>query len=452
MIRLLARGSSERRSSGQSVPSILVAHGNYIYTSAVSSPLRSAAPSLVLLRTRGLPPRAVGAAAADAGDLNILGLGLAERATLAARRAGYLRVFHLTPDGAALPGVTALADWAALAAALRPESAAPLLIAPATILGEADWLERLAEMEIEGAAWAAAAGRVIQLPAAAVAPALASLAADGGPRDLMAVEERLTRLLGLPAALPAGVAPMLVAAAADIPAAERRLLRGLVKESDGFMARHVERPISLAISRLLAASAVTPNQVTLISVVIGLAGAPFFLSALGRWQTLGALLLLAHSILDGCDGELARLRFQETRWGGLLDFWGDNVVHCAVFACMAAGWSRSEGGLLPVLLGVSAVLGTLGSASFVYWRVLRPKRSAGPLFTSVARAPARPLARLLDTLSRRDFFYLIFAFALFGRAGWFLLLTGLGAPIFFFLVLFLDMREQATRISTPSGA
>ncbi|HUI18490.1 MAG TPA: CDP-alcohol phosphatidyltransferase family protein, partial [Alphaproteobacteria bacterium] len=157
------------------------------------------------------------------------------------------------------------------------------------------------------------------------------------------------------------------------------------------------------------------------------------------------------SILDGCDGELARLRFQETRWGGLLDFWGDNVVHSAVFACMSAGWSLSDGGLLPILLGVSAVLGTLGSSSFVYWRVLRPKRDAGPLFTSVARAPARPLARLLDTLSRRDFFYLILAFALFGKAGWFLLLTGLGAPVFFFLVLFLDLREQSTRVSTPSS-
>ena len=28
--------------------------------------------------------------------------------------------------------------------------------------------------------------------------------------------------------------------------------------------------------------------------------------------------------LDGCDGELARLKFKESRWGGLLDFWGDN--------------------------------------------------------------------------------------------------------------------------------
>jgi 1L-myo-inositol 1-phosphate cytidylyltransferase / CDP-L-myo-inositol myo-inositolphosphotransferase len=437
---------------GHSVLSILVAHGNYIYTSAVSSPLRSAAPNLVLLRSAAVPPRAAGAAPADHGDLKILGLGLAQRATLAARRAGYARVFRLAPDDAALPDITSPAGWTTLQAALRSENMAPLVIAPATILGETDWLERLAEVQIEGAAWAAAPGRVIMLAAAAVSEALATLAADGGARDLLAAHERLARRFGAPAALSAGVDPMVVTAPADIRAAERRLLHSLVKDTDGFMARHVERPISLAISRLLAASAVTPNEITLISVVIGLAGAPFFLSPLARWQTLGALLLLAHSILDGCDGELARLRFQETRWGGLLDFWGDNVVHSAVFACMSAGWSRTDGGMLPGLLGVSAVLGTLGSAGFVYWRVMRPKRDAGPLFTSVSRTPARPMARLLDTLSRRDFIYLILAFALFGRASWFLLLTGLGAPIFFFVLLFLDVREQSTRISTPSGA
>ncbi|HUI17567.1 MAG TPA: hypothetical protein VL244_07870, partial [Alphaproteobacteria bacterium] len=241
-----------------------------------------------------MPPGTSGVAPADAGDPKILGLGLTERAALAARRAGYARVFHLTADDAASPALTTLADWHALAAAPSPEGAPRLLIAAATILGETDWLERLAEVPTLGAGWAAAPGRVIVLPPAAVAGALATLAEDGGARDLAAAHERLTRRLGPPAALPAGVAPMLVAAPADIAAAERRLLRALVKESDGFMARHVERPISLAISRALAASAVTPNQMTLISVAVGLAGAPFFLSPLGRWQTLGALLLLAH--------------------------------------------------------------------------------------------------------------------------------------------------------------
>ena len=57
------------------------------------------------------------------------------------------------------------------------------------------------------------------------------------------------------------------------------------------------------------------------------------------YRSSGSLLFLTHSILDGCDGELARLKFQESPAGARLDFWGDNLVHVAVFGCMAVGWS-----------------------------------------------------------------------------------------------------------------
>jgi 1L-myo-inositol 1-phosphate cytidylyltransferase / CDP-L-myo-inositol myo-inositolphosphotransferase len=175
-------------------------------------------------------------------------------------------------------------------------------------------------------------------------------------------------------------------------------------------------------------------------MAIGLCGGPFFLSARPSLQTVGALLFLSHSILDGCDGELARLKFQESRWGGVLDFWGDNVVHAAIFACMALGWSWSIAAAWPLLLGAAAVLGTLGCAGFVYWRLMRRKNDGGALFTSVSAAPERPLARLLDAASRRDFIYLVIILAVIGKSNWFLLLAAFGAPIYFFLVVLLAAR------------
>src|SRR5207247_543758 len=152
--------------------------------------------------------------------------------------------------------------------------------------------------------------------------------------------------------------------------ARKRLLRALTKDSDGFMARHVERPISIAMSRWLAETPITPNQITIASGAIGVAAAPFFLLASPLWQTVGALLFLAHSIIDGCDGELARLKFQESRWGGVLDFWGDNVVHMAVFAAMAVGLAHATGKTWPLWCGVPAVAGTFASAAFVYRRTM----------------------------------------------------------------------------------
>src|SRR5881409_4535927 len=102
---------------------------------------------------------------------------------------------------------------------------------------------------------------------------------------------------------------------------------------------------------------------TLGSVAVGLVGALFFLSVSPASQLVGALLFLAHSILDGCDGELARLKFMESPHGAILDFWGDNVVHVGVFACMAVGLSFAEEAPWPLALGALTVAATLGSAA-----------------------------------------------------------------------------------------
>jgi phosphatidylglycerophosphate synthase len=230
---------------------------------------------------------------------------------------------------------------------------------------------------------------------------------------------------------------------ADLSRAERWLLSRVVKDTDGFMARHVDRKISLALSRSLARTTITPNQVTLVSVAIGLAGAPFFLSPRPALQVVGAMLFVLHSIVDGCDGELARLRLQESRWGGVLDFWGDNVVHCAVFAAIAVGWSLSEGARWPLIFGVAAVTGTLASAGFAYLATMRGPRE-GPLFTAVTNSEA-PASKIVNALARRDFIYLVLALSLFGKANWFLVLAAVGAPLFFLVLVALGAGRGATR-------
>ncbi|HYC18416.1 MAG TPA: CDP-alcohol phosphatidyltransferase family protein [Pseudolabrys sp.] len=408
-----------------------------------------AAPILVFLPDSGASLHVTAPPHDD--EPRVLGLGLMQRTIMVAGRAGYRQFYFLARDQSAPPGVAPIASWGALATALAPHQPGPLIITRATVLAESEWLERPSEMQIDPATWAAVPRRVVTLAGAALPHALAALDADGGAYSLAAVEDRLTRRFGTPAKISVSSAPMVVASSADVDVAERRLLRGLVKDTDGFMARHIERPISLQIVRHLAPTAITPNQITLFSVIIGLLGAPFFLSTLWPWQTVGALLFLVHSILDGCDGELARLRFQQTRFGGVIDYWGDNVVHIATFACMAVGWSMSIGEAWPLLLGAAAALGSLGSACLVYWRVMRPKDDTGPLFTSVSTAPDRRLARLLDAASRRDFIYLVLILALFGKSNWFLVLASVGAPIFFFLLVFIAARERFAKRQAAYG-
>lgn len=222
----------------------------------------------------------------------------------------------------------------------------------------------------------------------------------------------------------------------DIRRAEDWLLASLVKEREGFFSRHLERKISLAISRRLAATGVTPNAVTLASCSIGIFGSLFFLLPGALSQTAGSILLVIHSVIDGCDGELARLKFQESRFGGALDFWADNAVHCALFAAIAAGWSLSAGAPWPLVLGMTAILGDLGSAGFVYATTMRGPRE-GPLFIEVT-AKGGLASRIANALARRDFLYVVLALSLFGRADWFLALAAAGAPVYCLSLLALD--------------
>ena len=403
----------------------------------------SVAPDLVPLPSLALldEPEAPGH---DGGPI-IFGLGLLQRTIMAARRAGYGRVFFLARDCATPPDTTAIPDWDSLADALLPYRATCLVIAPARVLGETAWLKKLWTLPIEPDAWAATRQGVIVLSATAV-PAL--VRTGGEPFTIAAVRQRLGTRFGAPRSFPSGIDPMVVTTPKDVRLAERRLLRSLVKETDGLMARHVERPISLQITRQLALTDIKPTQITMVSMAIGLCGALFFLSPLWSWQTLGALLFLLHSIVDGCDGELARLKFQESRYGGILDFWTDNIVHVAVFGCMAAGWALSSAAAWPLLLGAAAIFGTFGSAGFVYWRQMRGREGS---FTSVSDTPGLPLARLLDAASRRDFIYLVVVLALFGKSSWFLILASVGAPAYFFLLVLLAARERPQARPAKSG-
>ena len=121
----------------------------------------------------------------------------------------------------------------------------------------------------------------------------------------------------------------------------------------------------------------------------------------------------------------------ESRLGGILDFWGDNVVHAAVFYAIGHAWWTATGSRWPLLLAVLAVAGTLTSASLIYLKTMRDRKAGGPLYTSVSADGSRSsMVRVADYLSRRDFIYLVVILAAFGHLNWFLVLTAIGAPAF----------------------
>jgi 1L-myo-inositol 1-phosphate cytidylyltransferase / CDP-L-myo-inositol myo-inositolphosphotransferase len=357
-------------------------------------------------------------------DTMIAGLPLLRRIVLAATRAGFERIL-VHPR--ACPAPALLEGTGAIVLDGRAGTPAPerVVLLPVNVLPQARWLRGLREMPLEPETILVDSSMVAAMESAVGGDVLRTVGECSAPHDLIAsLSQRLPNIA--PAGDPAG--RFAVDGAGGVKAAEDWLLRGLIKDTEGFMSRHVERRISLALTRRLVNTRITPNLMTLVSLAMGLTGAPFFLSVDPLMQVIGSLLFLTHSILDGCDGELARLKFLESRAGARLDFWGDNLVHVAVFTCMGVGWSMAIDALWPLVLGMLAVAGTGLSAVLV---------------SQQSGAPSASGARLAEALANRDFIYLVIVLACFGKAQWFLVCVALGTPIFMMLVRWGAGRRRA---------
>src|SRR6185369_5053856 len=73
--------------------------------------------------------------------------------------------------------------------------------------------------------------------------------------------------------VPFGFEPVPVVDARSRSAAVRALLRSLRKPQDGWTSTYLNRHVSLAITRVLVATPFSPNQVSIVILAIGLAGA-----------------------------------------------------------------------------------------------------------------------------------------------------------------------------------
>lgn len=242
----------------------------------------------------------------------------------------------------------------------------------------------------------------------------------------------------------------------DGPATVDWLMESGPRPGDGFMARHFDRHISLNVSRALLETSVTPNMMTVFSTILGLTGATLFLGQGRPAYVAGALLVWLHSVLDGCDGELARVRFQESDFGSDLDFWGDNLVHLALFTCLGLGFYTGGNGHHVLALAAAADAGVLASA-FVAWRHRVARRKAGRSVGGVTEERSgdgleSKLSRLENALAQRDFIYLLVLLAFLDRVYEFLWAAAIGGALYFAIMLYLRRDTNNEHASQPHPA
>jgi phosphatidylglycerophosphate synthase len=119
------------------------------------------------------------------------------------------------------------------------------------------------------------------------------------------------------------------------------------------------RPIGVRIARSLAGTGVTADQVTLLSLIIGLAAGHLFVYTSPWLNAAGFVLFIISDIFDSADGQLARLRGTSTRFGRALDGTSDAArfinlgVHLLVRLVIAQQWSWLAATSLVVAAAIS---------------------------------------------------------------------------------------------------
>ncbi len=206
----------------------------------------------------------------------------------------------------------------------------------------------------------------------------------------------------------------------DAREAQRKLLASARKSSDGPIARSLNRPISLALSKRLAGTGVTPNHVTFANLLLGVASGA--VAALGGYTAFLVAAILFHlsSVFDGSDGELAKLTFRTSKRGEWFDTVSDNITYLACLVGLTIGVTQ---GSLPGIFFISGVVGfvfALGAFVNLYIYLLRRKKSGSLLAVQHGfergNGPVARVIRILQYLTKRDVFaFLMLVLAIVGQ-------------------------------------
>ena len=384
--------------------------------------------------------------------LRLAGLPIVERVVRSALRADYGRVIVWTGDigprtlaalrslSRSLPGVVLVSSQQQWELELNDRTSSPYAtaIGAATVVSPA-LLEHAATVRPEP-------GEILDIAAGPDSPESGLLRlsiADAVDRGRLAAELTARRARALP--LPSGEEvskgrarlALRIAMPADLEHAEATIRRASYKDTDNKVARF-NRRLSLPISIALIRTPLTPNQVSVALVAVGFYSAWLF--SLGHYWAgvLGAFLSLAASILDGCDGEIARLKYQESALGCWIETFGDYSYYVAIFVGLTIGAVRQTHLEAFYWIGALAMVGTLLCFAFLIF--LRSRITAGrperlhaiakERFKAEPTTWSRIAWRLSFTATRSAMPYGIFAFSLVYGLPAIVVLAAIGANVY----------------------
>lgn len=139
------------------------------------------------------------------------------------------------------------------------------------------------------------------------------------------------------------------------------------KPLDAPICRYFYRPLARPLTILFLRSPLSPNVISVISILLSLAGCAVASSGDLGTHVLGLLILLAGGIVDTNDGEVARLRLEMSKTGAWIDAMGDDMARIGLLLGMG-GHVAANYPAWPVWPAtLAAVAMTVTSLVLIYW-------------------------------------------------------------------------------------
>lgn len=177
------------------------------------------------------------------------------------------------------------------------------------------------------------------------------------------------------------------------------------KKPDLVWNEYVCRPLGAVFVSAVQDTRVTPNQVTLASLVVAGVSVGILVRVPG-WAglVLGAVVFELSYVLDCADGMLARLRNLQSTQGHLFDFLMDELKAFAVLAaCSVRLWAErgyDAGYLLVGIVGLVAVASGIALTTFVRRPEIAGPGPATGGAASAGTARASPLRVIVGAVER----------------------------------------------------